>query len=104
MFHSGSVVESGVFRDEVRRWLEQSCPASMRTPPPDGDDGVWGGRRSPPLDPDARVWLDRMAERGWTAPTWPRDYGGGGLSVAEAQILREEMRRLGCRDALRSIG
>jgi acyl-CoA dehydrogenase len=98
------VAESDAFRDEVSRWLERSCPVSMRTPPDDGDDGVWGGKRSPPIDPDARQWLDRMVERGWTAPTWPREYGGGGLSPAEAQILREEMRRLGCRDPLKSLG
>ena len=92
------------FRDEVRRWLEASCPAAMRAPVADGDDGVWGGRKSPPLDPDARLWLDRMASRGWTAPTWPRQYGGGGLSDAEAIVLREEMRRLGCRTPLKSLG
>ncbi|HEY8086946.1 MAG TPA: acyl-CoA dehydrogenase family protein [Polyangiaceae bacterium] len=92
------------FRDEVRRWLEQSCPPSLRTPPPDGDDGVWGGRKSPPPGPDERAWLDRMAGRGWTAPTWPREYGGGGLSPAEAQILREELARLGCRAPLKSLG
>jgi alkylation response protein AidB-like acyl-CoA dehydrogenase len=98
------VVESDAFREDVRRWLEESCPASMRTPPDDGDDGVWGGKKSPPIAPEARLWLERMAARGWTAPTWPREYGGGGLSVAEAQILREEMRDLGCRDPLKSLG
>ena len=41
-----------------------------------------------------------MGERGWTVPTWPRDYGGGGLSAAEAAVLQQEMRRLGCRPAL----
>ena len=76
----------------------------MRTPPPDGDDGVWGGKKSAPLDPDARVWLDRMVERGWTAPTWPREFGGGGLTDAEAAVLREEMTRLGCRAPLKSMG
>jgi acyl-CoA dehydrogenase len=98
------VIAAEAFRDEVRRWLEQSCPPSLRTPPPDGDDGVWGGRRSPPPSPDERAWLDRMAGRGWTAPTWPREYGGGGLSPEQAQILREEMARLGCRAPLKSLG
>ena len=92
------------FRDEVRRWLEAHCPASMRAPVPDGDDGVWGGRKSPPLEPDARLWLDRMAARGWTAPTWPREYGGGGLDDEQTKILREEMRKLGCRLPLKSMG
>ncbi len=92
------------FRDEVRRWLEDNCPASMRAPVPDGDDGVWGGRKAPPLEPDARLWLDRMAARGWTAPTWPREYGGAGLDDEQTTILREEMRRLGCRWPLKSMG
>ena len=35
-----------------------------------------------------------MAERGWTAPMWPKEYGGGGLSVAENLILGEEMQRI----------
>jgi alkylation response protein AidB-like acyl-CoA dehydrogenase len=92
------------FRQDARRWLQQSCPVSMRGPPPDGDDGVWGGKKSPPLEPDARAWLDRMAERGWTAPTWPREYGGGGLTADQARVLREEMRALGCRAPLKSLG
>jgi alkylation response protein AidB-like acyl-CoA dehydrogenase len=96
--------DSQEFRDATRRWLEENCPASMRTPPAEGDDGVWGGTKSPPADPDARLWLERMAARGWTAPTWPREYGGGGLSAQEAGILREEMRRMGCRPALKSLG
>ncbi len=45
-----------------------------------------------------------MGERGWTVPTWPREYGGGGLSAAEAKILAQEMHSLGCRPALLSFG
>jgi alkylation response protein AidB-like acyl-CoA dehydrogenase len=45
-----------------------------------------------------------MGERGWTVPTWPREYGGGGLSPAEAAVLQQEMRALGCRMALWSFG
>ena len=92
------------FRADVGLWLEQNCPATIRAPIGDADDGVWGGTKSPPIDPDARSWLDRMAQRGWTAPTWPRQYGGGGLTDEEARILREEMRRLGCRPPLKSLG
>jgi alkylation response protein AidB-like acyl-CoA dehydrogenase len=40
---------------------------------------------------DAALWLERAAERGWTAPTWPKEYGGGGLSRDEAAVLRQEM-------------
>src|ERR1700730_14105569 len=45
-----------------------------------------------------------MALQGWTVPTWPKQYGGGGLSAAEARVLEEEMRRLNCRSPLQSFG
>jgi alkylation response protein AidB-like acyl-CoA dehydrogenase len=95
--------EEGGFRREIRAFLEEACPPSMRTPEPEGEE-VWGGRRAVFASEDARVWLERMAERGYTAPTWPREYGGAGLSAEEAKILDEELRRLGCRQALRSFG
>jgi alkylation response protein AidB-like acyl-CoA dehydrogenase len=99
------VADNDAFRDDVRRWLEASCPAAMREPTIDGDEnGVWGGKKSPPITPDEAAWLERMAARGWTAPTWPRQYGGGGLTKDEARVLRDEMTRLGCRVPLKSLG
>ena len=91
------------FRAETRAWLIANCPATMRTPMSE-DDEVWGGRRPVFDHPDQKTWLERMAARGWTAPTWPREYGGGGLSPAEALVLSEEMRSLGCRRPLKSFG
>jgi alkylation response protein AidB-like acyl-CoA dehydrogenase len=91
-------------RDELRDFLATSCPVSMRTPIAGEDDEVWGGRRAVFKTPDARLWLERMAARGLTAPTWPRAYGGAGFSPAEAAVLDAELRRAGCRPALRSLG
>ena len=91
------------FRSETRAWLEQNCPPAMRTPMGE-DEAVWGGRRPAFPHPDAKLWLERMAERGWTAPTWPRAYGGGGLSAAEARVLDQELRRIGARPPLFSFG
>ena len=68
------------FRAETRAWLEANCPAEVRGPPASEDDSIWGGRRAVFKTPGHRLWLERMAERGWTAPEWPREYGGGGLS------------------------
>jgi acyl-CoA dehydrogenase len=45
-----------------------------------------------------------MAERGWTAPEWPREYGGGGLNREEAKVLAAEMRRIKARPPLFSFG
>ncbi len=91
------------FRKEVRDWLEANCPASMRTPMQD-DEVVWGGRRETFRNPDSKVWLEAMASKGWTAPTWPAEYGGGGLSTAEARVLEQEMRRIRARQPLFSFG
>jgi alkylation response protein AidB-like acyl-CoA dehydrogenase len=54
---------------------------------------VWGGRKWTPERPDPKVWLERCAARGFTAPTWPAEYGGGGLSREEAKVLQQEMAR-----------
>jgi len=79
------------FRTEAREWLAANCPDSLRR----GQGGYTaGGRKAVYGNPDTKLWLDRMAERGWTAPTWPKEYSGGGLSNAENMILDEEMRRI----------
>ena len=96
-------MENAAFRAETRAWLEAQCPPGMRTPMPE-DEVVWGGRSARFKNPDSKLWLERMAAKGWTVPTWPKEYGGGGLSPAEARILEEEMRRLDCRSPLQSFG
>jgi alkylation response protein AidB-like acyl-CoA dehydrogenase len=45
-----------------------------------------------------------MAQRGWTVPHWPKEYGGGGLDKDELKVLREEMRRITARSPLDSFG
>ena len=96
------------FRTEARAWLEANCPPSMR----DGamrevggeDDFVWGGRKAVYRNPEAKLWLDRMGAKGWTAPTWPKEYGGGGLGKDEAKVLSQELARIKARVALASFG
>ena len=91
------------FREETRAWLEENCPASMRTPMPD-EEQPWGGRNPSYPNPDTKVWMERMAARGWTAPTWPTEYGGGGLNPDENKILLQELKRIDARPSLNSFG
>jgi alkylation response protein AidB-like acyl-CoA dehydrogenase len=91
------------FRSETRAWLEANCPAAMRTPMPE-DEIVWGGRQARFKTPEAKSWLETMGARGWTAPMWPKAYGGGGLSTSENQVLQEELRRIKARPPLFSFG
>src|SRR5262245_17147561 len=91
------------FREDTRRWLDANAPASMHTPPRSPEEICWGGRKTR-YPADVQRWLAVMAERGWTAPTWPREYGGGGLSKAEAKVLAEEMAKLRLRPPLTGFG
>jgi alkylation response protein AidB-like acyl-CoA dehydrogenase len=91
------------FREDTRQWLLANAPKSMFTPVGSLDDLCWGGRKTT-YPPDVKRWLDVMAERGWTAPAWPKQYGGGGLNKAEAKILSQEMAKLGVRAPLVGFG
>ena len=91
------------FRQETREWLELNCPPAMREPMGE-DDTVWGGKNATYPNDDARLWLERMGQKGWTCPTWPAEYGGGGLNKEESLILADELRRIRARPALTSFG
>ena len=91
------------FRQTTRAWLLENCPESQRQPIVKAEQ-IWGGRNRTFPSADAKAWFETMAAKGWTAPTWPREYGGGGLSAEEAKILQQEMARLQCRPALYEIG
>jgi len=91
------------FRAEVRSWLEANCPPSMRTPMP-ADEHPGGGRNAKWKNPESKLWLERMAERGFTVPTWPKEYGGAGLNAEENRILQQELRKLNARPAHLGMG
>ena len=96
--------DTETFRSGVRDWLDANCPDSMRKPMKSEKDICWGGKSFAFSSDDQKVWLDRMSEKGWTCPVWPKEYGGGGLSKDEAQILKEEMERIKARPPLISFG
>jgi alkylation response protein AidB-like acyl-CoA dehydrogenase len=92
------------FRSETRDWLEANCPAEMRQPIRSEADMCWGGRGWAFQSDAQQRWLEVMAERGWTVPDWPKDYGGGGLTAEQTIVLKEEMARIGARQPLYSFG
>ena len=74
------------FREEIRDFLRAELPAD------------WAGLGS--LDETAAReftawWRGRMAARGWLTPSWPREYGGAGLSKLQQVVLAEEFARAG---------
>lgn len=92
------------FRAETRAWLEANCPAEVRGPMRSEADMIWGGRNAVFATPGHERWMRVMGERGWTAPEWPSEYGGGGLSREEAKVLASELRRIEAQPALNSFG
>ena len=92
------------FRHETRAWLEANCPPEMRRPMTSENDTYWGGRNAKFSSEPQRIWFERMRDKGWTVPDWPKEYGGGGLDRAEHKVLREEMSAMGARSPLSSFG
>ncbi len=96
--------ELDIFRSETRDWLEANCPEEMRAPVKGDDDLCWGGRNFDFQNEAQKTWLDLMSAKGWTVPTWPKEYGGAGLSRQEEIVLLQEMKRINARSPLSSFG
>jgi alkylation response protein AidB-like acyl-CoA dehydrogenase len=92
--------DAGAFRLEARNWLEANFPQALRQDPALQMAQMMGA----PETPDGRLWRERMGAKGWGTPTWPKAYGGGGLTRLEARTLSEEMGRLGARNPIGGMG
>ena len=57
------------FRESTRTWLEENCPPGARGP---GEISN-GSTKIEIHDADTRLWLERMIEKGWTVPAWPKN-------------------------------
>ena len=87
------------FRAETRSWLEANCPDEMRNL-----SFHWEDAHLIYSTDAAEVWRERMAEKGWIAPMWPKAYGGGGLTREEASVLSQEMGRIKATAASSGMG
>lgn len=87
----GSELGLEEFRTEARAWLEENFPASLR-----GKPGVAAAlMEGEKPEGDVLLWMQRIGEKGWGTPTWPTEYGGGGLSGQQARVLQQEMAKIG---------
>ena len=88
------------FRAEARAWIAENFPASLR-----GKDNALAAIEGPgEFDADADRWRVAMGEKGWGVPTWPKEYGGGGLDRAQARVLNEELTRAGAYNPIGGMG
>lgn len=89
------------FRQDVRDWLTTNFPASLKG----GHYVVHHARgEESTLTPDYHLWKERMGAKGWSTPSWPKEYGGGGLTLLQTEILEEEMARAGAFNPIGGLG
>jgi alkylation response protein AidB-like acyl-CoA dehydrogenase len=87
------------FRTEARDWLEANFPPALK-----GKGGMMFTEGREELSGDAAQWKQRMGDKGWGVPTWPRAYGGGGLEPAQARVLQQELNRIGAWNPIGGMG
>ncbi len=89
MDHATLSIDLDAIRQEARAWLAENFPAELAGRAP------MMGQREPDGDPAFETWKRAICAKGWGVPTWPKAYGGGGLTAAQARVVREEIRRVG---------
>jgi alkylation response protein AidB-like acyl-CoA dehydrogenase len=79
-------VEVEHFRSELRDWLSANLTDELVAArrPTGRDDAVFE---------KLRAWNRTMADAGWAAVSWPREYGGRGATVLEQLVYTEETTR-----------
>ncbi|MDA0788530.1 MAG: acyl-CoA dehydrogenase family protein [Proteobacteria bacterium] len=87
------------FREEVRGWLHDHCPDAARGP---GSPVTIGSKR--PISDELLAWRHAFGGRGWSVPSWPKEYGGGGLSPEEITVLNEELQAIKARVPMGGMG
>ena len=83
--------EQAAFRQEVRDFIRQELPPELAQR--DVEWGMLGGGASWAHRELTTGWRKKLAQRGWIAPAWPKEYGGGGMTVIDQFIFNEEMAR-----------
>ena len=82
----GNIPTDQALREEVRAWLADNWTGR---PPRGGDGAGWT------TTPEHRAWLAKVFEARWSAPRWPTEWFGRGLSDAQARIVEREFAAVG---------
>ena len=93
----GSDLEA--LRSEARAWIEANFPAELKGRP----NPMMREERSTPSAAQ-EAWRKAMGDKGWGVPTWPAQYGGGGLSASEGRVIQQELGRAGAYNPIGGMG
>jgi alkylation response protein AidB-like acyl-CoA dehydrogenase len=95
----GAEVDLDTFRAEARDWLKANFPTSLK-----GRGAAMAQEGVGPQGADYEAWRKAMGEKGWGVPTWPTQYGGGGLTPQHARVLQQEMGKIGAWNPIGGMG
>ncbi|MGC6476526.1 MAG: acyl-CoA dehydrogenase family protein [Parvibaculales bacterium] len=76
--------EQKAFRAEVRSFMEEKYPADLKEK-----------RFGAMTKEDFLSWHRILADKGWIAPSWPKEYGGPGWDLTQRYIFDQELGRIG---------
>jgi hypothetical protein len=85
------------FRDELREWLEANKPEELI--------GV-DAERAAMMERTTAVesWIEKLRSAGYVCVSWPKEFGGRGLSGIEVAVMNEEFARAGVPRVTRGMG
>ncbi|HVF74339.1 MAG TPA: acyl-CoA dehydrogenase family protein [Acidimicrobiales bacterium] len=75
--------EAEEFRQEIRGWLQANLPADFNE------------RRGEARKQFNEQWVQKLYEGGWICASWPKEYGGKGLTTMQQVVLNEEFAKAG---------
>ncbi len=91
--------DEAAFRAEVRAFIRQECPEGIRRR---GFGAMFGGGGWDDIRMSTGeyrqrngAWVKKLADKGWIAPAWPKEYGGAGMTVMQQFIFNQEMANAG---------
>jgi alkylation response protein AidB-like acyl-CoA dehydrogenase len=87
------------FRDELRGWLAENKPLPRDLAP--GED-PHDPRR--PAGIDVEDWTKRLQEAGYLCVSWPKEFGGRGLTGIEVAVMNDEFAKAGVPRITRGMG
>ncbi|MDQ2185252.1 acyl-CoA dehydrogenase family protein [Alcaligenaceae bacterium A4P071] len=84
-----------MYRRHARAWLQSNLPDFMRTDHPDWREATLA---------ESSAWEAAMYQAGLAGMTWPKSYGGHGLSLREHLAVNKEIGALPMPESVSSIG
>jgi alkylation response protein AidB-like acyl-CoA dehydrogenase len=85
----GDNEHEAAWRKEVRAFIDSAAPAALRSGIDQGEGSLFGRMGA------MKEWREKVAEKGWIAPSWPQRFGGADMSVVDQFVMNEEFAESG---------